>query len=91
MIRPVALSGMFTGVPVTGFSEIPVTTALNDRSEMVGGGVRGVALRTTLTVAFPPTSGGSGVTLPLQECSEKAAPKTAKRSVFFCFIEAPLL
>ena len=91
MIRPVALSGIFTGVPVTGVREMPVTTALNDRSEILGGGARGVAVSTTLTVALPLTGGGTGVTLPLQECSEKATPKTAKRSVFFCFIEAPLL
>src|SRR5260370_30390721 len=62
---------------------------MKERRFVLGGGLSGVALNVTLSVALPPPGGGGFVDLPLQEIKETADSKSSKAKTFRKFTRPP--
>src|SRR5260370_19163446 len=64
-------------------------STMKERRFVLGGGLSGVALNVTLTVAVPPPGGGGFVDLPLQEVKETADSKSSEAKTFPKFTRPP--
>jgi hypothetical protein len=90
----VLFSGIFTLVPLEEVSVIVFTSTTKERrfvKLVFGGGLSGVALHVTLTVAVPPppTGGGEFFRAPLQEIKEMADSNSSETKTFRKFMQPP--
>ena len=82
-------SGIFTVEPVDEVSVTVFISTTKERRLVLGGGLSGVALNVTLSVALPPPGGGGFVDLPLHEVKETADSKSSEAITFRKFTGPP--
>src|ERR1700724_2227826 len=91
-VRLVALSGMFTVVPLDEVSVTVFTSTMKERRLVLGGGVSGVAIIVRLSVAVPPPQllvHGLFLGIPLQDARKAADSKSGAATIFRTFMQPP--
>jgi hypothetical protein len=91
-LRIVLFSGIFTLAPLEEVSVMVFTSTTKERRFVLGGGVSGVALNVTPSVAVPPppTGGGEFFRAPLQEIKETADSNSSETKTFRKFMQPPI-